>query len=82
LHVYTVIITINFRFIMNIKFVIRHSLCISGREDSLTKNYYLKDMGADIYSLGVPYINLERQDWPQSSHYNSIEVMVRYTKKT
>ena len=67
LHVYTVIITMNFRFIINIKLVNQHSFCISGREDTLTNFYYLKDMGADTYSFGVNFINLERPDWTQSS---------------
>ena len=65
-HVYTVIITINFRFIINIKLVKHHSLCISWNEDTLSNIYYLKDMRADIYSLDDPFINLVRADWPQS----------------
>ena len=52
----------NFRFIINIKLVEQHSFSISGREDTLTNFYYLKDIGADTYSLGVPFINLERPD--------------------
>jgi hypothetical protein len=66
LHVYTVIIAINFRFITNIKLVNRLSLVYQSWEDSLTNNYHFKDIEADIYSLGVPYINLKRPDWPQT----------------
>ena len=64
LHVYTVIIAINFCFITNIKLVNRLSLVYQSWEDSLTNNYHFKDIEADIYSLGVPYISLERPDWP------------------
>ena len=64
LHVYTVSIAINFRFITNSKLVNRHSFVYQRWDDSLTNNYYFKDMEADIYSLGVPYINLEKPDWP------------------